>query len=97
MELKAKRKYKTKNEKEIDATFEELATIGKTMVDKDLFENKAQSLRELMEEEATKAPPCKIEKKKKKDGVEPAKLWFKERLLPSLFKTREELRQVWAH
>jgi hypothetical protein len=85
MELKAKRKYKTKNEKEKYAAFEELATIGKAMVDKDLFENKAQSLRELMEEEATK------------DGVGPAKLWFKERLLPSLFKTREELRQVWAH
>jgi hypothetical protein len=97
MELKAKKKYKTKNEKEKDATFEVLATIGKAMVDKDLFENKAQSLRELMEEEATMAPPCKSEKTKRKDGVGPAKLWLKERLFPPLFKAREELRQVWAH
>jgi hypothetical protein len=97
MERKAKRKYKIKNKKEKNAAFEELATIGNAMVDKDLFENKAQSLRELMEEEATMAPLCKSEKKKRKDGVGPAKLWFKERLLPPLFKAREELRQVGAH
>ncbi len=94
MELKAKRKYKTKNEKEKNATFGELANIGKAMVERDLFENKAQSLRKLMEEEATMVPPCKSEKNKRKDGVRPTKLWFEERLLSPLFKAREELRQM---
>jgi len=51
-----------------------LATIGKAMVEGDLFENKVQSLKELVKEEATMAPPCKIDKKKRKDGVRLAKL-----------------------
>lgn len=74
VEPKAKRKYKNKTKREKDATFEKLATIGKAMVEGDLFENKVQSLKELMKEEATMAPPCKIDKKKRKDGARLAKL-----------------------
>jgi hypothetical protein len=40
VEPKAKRKYKTKKEREKHGTFEELATIGKAMVERDLFKNK---------------------------------------------------------
>jgi hypothetical protein len=36
VELKAKRKYKTKNEKE-DTTFKEFATLGKILVENDLL------------------------------------------------------------
>jgi hypothetical protein len=41
VEPKAKRKYKTKKEKEKDATFEELPTIGKVMIKNKLREEKA--------------------------------------------------------
>jgi hypothetical protein len=44
------------------------------MVEGDLFENKVQSLKELVKEEATMAPPCKFDKKKRKDGARLAKL-----------------------
>jgi hypothetical protein len=38
MEPKAKRKCKTKKEKEKDVTFEELATVGKVMIEEKLRE-----------------------------------------------------------
>ncbi len=76
VEPKAKRKYKTKKEKEKDATFEELPTIGKVMIKNKLREEKAWNLRQLVEKEATMASPRKTKKKKTKgkDEVEPSKV-----------------------
>jgi len=60
---------KAKKEKEKDAAFKELVTIGKAMVEGDLLENKAWSLKELVKEEATMVPPCKSERKKGRMGL----------------------------
>lgn len=69
MQPKMKRKYKTKKEKEKYVAFEELAAIGKPMVEGDLFEEKTQSQRDIMEKGVVLTPPCKRKKKKGKDGV----------------------------
>ncbi len=50
VEPKAKKKYKTKKEKEKDATVEELVIATETMVGKELCDEKAWSLRDLVEE-----------------------------------------------
>lgn len=71
VEPKAKGKYKIKKEKEKDTTFKELATIGKVMIEDELHEEEAQSLRELVEEEVTMATPRKTKKKKMKGKVKP--------------------------
>jgi hypothetical protein len=73
VEPKAKKKYKTKKEKEKDTSFKELATIGKVMIEDELHEEEVQSLRELVEEEAAMAIPHKT-KKKKMTGKGEAKL-----------------------
>jgi hypothetical protein len=73
MQPKMKRKYKTKKEKEKDVAFEELAAIGKPMVEVDLFEEETQCQRDLMEKEVVLTPPRKSKKKKGKDGVGPNK------------------------
>ncbi len=62
---KVKWKYKTKKKKEKETVFEELITIGRDMVDKDLSTNKEQNLRDFMEDEMI--PHCKMKKKKGKD------------------------------
>jgi hypothetical protein len=69
---KVKRKYKTKNKKEKEITFEELITIGRDMVDKDLSINKKQNLMDLMEEEMTFL--SKMKKKKGKDVARSSKV-----------------------
>ncbi len=62
---KEKKKYKTKKEKEKKAI---ITTIGRDMVDGDLFEENEQSIRDLVEEEV-KMTPRKTKKKKGKDVV----------------------------
>ncbi len=42
LEPKAKRKYKIKNEKEKDATFEELATLRKATIQDELHKTKCK-------------------------------------------------------
>jgi hypothetical protein len=69
MQLKTKRKYKIEKEKEKDIAFEELATLGETMVEDELLEDEVQNLKDLVEEEVVMAPPHKSKKKKGKDGV----------------------------
>jgi hypothetical protein len=56
VEPKAKKKYKTKKEKEKDVDVEELMTLSHTMVSDELQNEKAQSLKNLLEE-AVKAYP----------------------------------------
>jgi hypothetical protein len=68
-----KRKYKTKMEKEKDVTFEELAAIGKPMVEGHLLEEESQSQRDLMEEEVAMTPR-KNKKKKRRMGLGQTKL-----------------------
>ncbi len=60
-------------EKEKDVTFEELATIGKPMVEGYLLEEETQSQRDLMEEEVAMTP-CKNKKKKGRMGLGRTKL-----------------------
>ncbi len=54
MEPKAKKKYKTKKEKDVDV--EEFVITTQTMVDMDFHDEKAQSLRDLVEEVVEPAP-----------------------------------------
>jgi hypothetical protein len=51
VDFKTKKKYKTKKKKEKDITLEELVTLGKSMVEDELFGDEVQSLRDLVEEE----------------------------------------------
>ncbi len=52
VDFKTKRKYKTKKEKEKDITFEELVTLGKSLVEDELLGDEVQNLKDLVEEEA---------------------------------------------
>ncbi len=52
VDFKTKRKYKTKKEKEKDITFEELVTLGKSLVEDELLGDEVQNLRDLVEKEA---------------------------------------------
>jgi hypothetical protein len=96
VEPKAKRKYKTKKEKKNDTFFIELTTIGKVMIEDELHEEEAQSLRELVEEEVAMAIPYKTKKKKMKGKGEAklSKCLPKKGLFPSSPKVREELKQM---
>ncbi len=60
-------------EKEKDVTFEELAAIGKPMVEGHLLQEESQSQRDLMEEEVAMIP-CKNKKKKRRMGLGQTKL-----------------------
>ncbi len=51
VDFKTKRKYKTKKEKEKDITFEELVTLGKSLVEDELLGDEVQNLKDLVEEE----------------------------------------------
>jgi hypothetical protein len=64
VEPKAKKKYKTKKEKEKDTYVEELMITTQTMVMRSFFDEKAQSLKDLVEEMA-KLPPQNTKKKNK--------------------------------
>ncbi len=52
VDFKTKRKYKTKKEKEKDITFEELVTLGKSLVEDELLGDEVQNLKDLVEKEA---------------------------------------------
>jgi len=52
VDFKTKRKYKTKKEKEKDITFEELVTLGKSLVEDELLGDEVQNIRDLVEKEA---------------------------------------------
>lgn len=79
MEFKAKKKQKTKNEKENNLAFNELATINKAMGEGYLLKDEAQSLRELLEEEVKMALFHKTKKKKGKDGARLNKVLVQEK------------------
>ncbi len=51
VDFKTNKKYKTKKEKEKDITFEELVTLGKSLVEDELLGDEVQSLRDSVEEE----------------------------------------------
>jgi type I site-specific restriction-modification system R (restriction) subunit len=63
VEPKAKKKYKTKKEKEKDITMEKLVVMVQTMVNDEFHDEEAQSLKDLVEK-TMKAPPQKTKNKK---------------------------------
>jgi hypothetical protein len=81
---KAKRKYKTKKEKEKKTIF---TTIGKDMEDGDLSKGKEQSIRDLVEEEVEMIPH-KTKKKKGKDVVASNKVPTYEKMPSPMSKSR---------
>ncbi len=56
VEPKVLKKYKTKKEKEKDVTMEELVMVARTMVGEKLRDEKAQSLKDLVEETTLLTP-----------------------------------------
>ncbi len=59
VDFKTNKKYKTKKEKEKDITLEELVTLGKSLVEDELFGDEVQSLRDLVEEETRNSSSLK--------------------------------------
>lgn len=90
VEPKAKKKYKTRKEK--DTTMEKLVMVSHTMVGEKLHDEKAQNLNDLVEEVAQPIP-WKSQKKKKKDEANPSKAKAHERI-PSHFKQRKGVDEV---
>ncbi len=58
VEPKAKKRYKTKKEKEKNTTIEEFIALRQTMVGEHLCDEKVQNIKKMVEE-VIKAPPCK--------------------------------------
>jgi hypothetical protein len=109
VEPKAKKEYKTKKEKEKYAVVEELIALRQTMVGEELRDVEAQSIKNMVEEDARplhakirrkqrgKTPPRKSKKKTKgKDKASPSKVKAHEGLLHPSPKGREKLRLMWA-
>jgi len=107
VEPKAKKEYKTKKEKY--AVVEELIALRQTMVVEELCDVEAQSIKNMVEEDARplhakirrkqrgKTPPHKSKKKTKgKDKASPSKVKAHEGLLRPSPKGREKLRLMWA-
>jgi hypothetical protein len=79
MEPKAKKEYETKKEKEKYAVVEELIALRQTMVSEELHDEEAQSIQNMVREDA-KAPPRKSKKKTKgKDKASPSTIKAHER------------------
>jgi len=66
VEPKAKKKYKTRKEKEKDTSMEKLVMVAHTMVGEKLHDEKAQNSNDLVEEVAQPIP--RKSKKKRKKG-----------------------------
>ncbi len=58
VEPKAKKRYKTKKEKEKNTTIKELIALKQTMVGEHLCDEKVQNIKKMVEE-VTEALPCK--------------------------------------
>jgi hypothetical protein len=84
---KAKRLYKTKKEKEKEIVLENLTTIRRDMMERDLSERKEQSVKDLMEEEV-KMTLRKTKKKKGKDMVGSNKVPTWEKMPSPMSKSR---------
>jgi hypothetical protein len=90
-EPKAKKKYKTKKEK--DTTMEELLMIAHTMVGEELHDEEAQNLKELVEETTQPTPQKSKKKKTRNDEMGPSKAKAHERT-PYPIKQRKGVDEV---
>jgi hypothetical protein len=93
VEPKAKKKYKTKKEKEKDVVMEKLVIAAQTMVGNKLCDEEAQSLKDLVEEAVKHVSRKSKHKKMGKDEIGSSKAKAHERTL-SLIKQRKGMDEV---